>query len=105
MFACCRPCTVWSTLQEDGITVLLPIFETWEAKNLSWNFASGLSETKMGSFRPCAWCMLMTSYWRAVTLDGINNLYEWRTWESRVFTQCGARPEHEADFRSVSQNT
>ena len=21
----------------------------------------------------------------------INNLYEWRTWESRVFTQCGAR--------------
>ena len=23
--------------------------------------------------------------------DSINNLYEWRTWESRVFTQCGAR--------------
>ena len=22
---------------------------------------------------------------------GINNPYEWRTWESRVFTQCGAR--------------
>ena len=23
--------------------------------------------------------------------DGINNLYEWKTWESRVCTQCGAR--------------
>ena len=23
--------------------------------------------------------------------DSINNLYEWRTWESRVFAQCGAR--------------
>ena len=40
----------------------------------------------------------MNSCWRAVTLhlekhvfDSINNLYEWGTWESRVFAQCGAR--------------
>ena len=24
-------------------------------------------------------------------LDSNNNLYEWRTWESRMFTKCGAR--------------
>ena len=29
--------------------------------------------------------------------DGINNLYEWGTWESRVFTQCGARITHAHD--------
>ena len=23
--------------------------------------------------------------------DSINSLYEWGTWESRLFTQCGAR--------------
>ena len=45
--------------------------------------------------------------------DSINNLYEWGTWESRVFTQYGARitqayDKHTrtwADLRSVSQNT
>ena len=40
----------------------------------------------------------MTLCWRAVAsplgkriFDGNNNLYEWGTWESRVFTQCSAR--------------
>ena len=45
--------------------------------------------------------------------DSINNLYEWRKWESRLFKQGGAQitqatintPEHGADLRSVSQNT
>ena len=27
-----KPCTVWSTLQEDGIIVLPPIFETWKGE-------------------------------------------------------------------------
>ena len=31
------------------------------------------------------------SPFREHIFDGINNLYEWGTWESRVFTQCGAR--------------
>ena len=29
--------------------------------------------------------------------DSINNLHEWGTWESRVFTQCGARITHAYD--------
>ena len=46
--------------------------------------------------------------------EGINNKYEWNTWESRVFTQSGARitrkpttnaPKHWMDVRSVQQNT
>ena len=40
-------------LQEDGVTVLPKIFETWEAKNLSWNLVCGLSETKALSFMLC----------------------------------------------------
>ena len=44
----------------------------------------GLSETKVVPSKPCFWCMLMTSCWRAVTLHlenvslmAVNNSYEW----------------------------
>ena len=64
---CWQPYSAWSMLQEDGITELPPIFETWEAKNLSWNLPCGLIETKTVSFKPRGWCKLMISYSRAVT--------------------------------------
>ena len=72
------------------MTKLPPTFEKWWAKNLSWNLDCGLSETKMVSFRPCAWFSFTISCWRAVTpfgtrvFDDINNLYEWGSWKSRV---------------------
>ena len=68
VFVCLRPCTVLSVPHEDGITVLPPMFETCEAKNLSWNLASGHSETKTASFRPCVWFFVDDSCWRAATL-------------------------------------
>ena len=67
VFVCCRPCTVLSTLQEDGTIELPPIFERWEVQNLSRNLACGLSETKTASFMLCL-IHVVTSCWRAVTL-------------------------------------
>ena len=82
------------------IIVLPPIFETREAQ-------SGLSKAKMVSFRPSVRRTLMTLCWRAVAsslgkriFDGNSNLYEWGTWESRVFTHLqrtnhtSLRPTH-----------
>ena len=74
-----------------------PTFETREAKNLSWNFACGL-RNENGVIQ--ALCLVYVddftlacsaSTFRKQVFDGINNLYEWGTWESRVFRQCGAR--------------
>ena len=73
------------------------IFETREAKNLSWNFACGL-RNENGVIQVL--CLVYVddftlacsdSTFRKQVFDGINNLCEWGTWESRVFTQCGAR--------------
>ena len=102
MFVCGKPCTVLSTLQEDGIMEWPLTFETWEAKNslmepCLWTFRNengvihALCLVHVDDFKlACS----NSSYGQYV-FDGINNLYGWGTWESRVG----------ADLRSVSQNT
>ena len=55
------PIAAWSTLLEDGITELPPIFEKWEVKNLSWHLACGLTEATMVLLKTCVWYVLMTS--------------------------------------------
>ena len=57
----------WSSLQEDSITEVPPIFEKWEAKNLSWNLACGVSETKNGVNQALS-LVYVDACWRAVTL-------------------------------------
>ena len=43
------------------------------------------------SFMLCVWFTSMIHVGVQYVFDSINNLYEWGTWESRVFKQCGAR--------------
>ena len=90
--------TAWSMLQEDGITELPPIFETWEAKK-------PIMEPSLWTFRDengiiqASWMMQIDDFILACSdstfgkqiFDKINKLHEWTTWETRVYTQCGAR--------------
>ena len=48
-------------------------------------------------------CRAVTSIWKKRIFDGINNLYELGTWESRVFTQCGARSTEAYDKHTESE--
>ena len=120
VFVCLRPCTVLSVHHEDGITVLPPMFETCGAKNLSWNLASGHSETKTASFRPCVWFFVddfmlacSDSPFGKHVFDSTNNLYECGTWSHECSHSAANEshkpttntPEHGADLRSVSQST
>ena len=107
-------------LQEDGTTVLRLIFETWEAKKLSWNLVCGLSEMKTVSFMLCAWFTSMTSCWRAVTLHSENMSLRASTIcangeiashecsnsvAHKLFKPSLNTLEHGVDLRSVSQIT
>ena len=76
--------TVLSKPQEDGIIVLPPISETWEAKNLSWNQTCGLFRDENGVIH--ALCsenvddFMLTcsdSLFGKHVFDNNNNLCEW----------------------------